>query len=242
MVVLAIDIGNSRIKWGCHDGSQWIATGAADHASLHSLDSIWTQLPRSGMAIGSNVADPAFAHDVGSILEGRGIAVRWIDSLPAQRGVRNLYADPSQLGSDRWAALIGARAMQPRACVVVAAGTAVTIDALTADGDFLGGLILPGLTLMSVALARDTARLSCDTGSYVDYPRATADAITTGAIDAITGAVQRFVQRLEAQAGAPVAIIGTGGAIGSLAPHLAGKVHLVENLVLEGLRIIAAEP
>jgi type III pantothenate kinase len=95
---------------------------------------------------------------------------------------------------------------------------------------------------MSAALARDTARLPRASGSYVDYPRSTADAITTGAIDAIGGAVERLAQRLEMQAGTSVTIIGTGGAIGSLAPHLAGKVRLVENLVLEGLRILAEEP
>lgn len=131
--------------------------------------------------------------------------------------------------------------MHPGACVVVGAGTAVTVDALTADGDFLGGLIVPGLRLMPDALARDTARLPRDPGRYADFPRTTADAIASGAIDAITGAVERFRRRLSARAGDPVGLIATGGASGALAPHLAPDARVVENLVLEGLLIIANE-
>ncbi len=242
MTVLAIDIGNSRIKWGCHDGTRWVGTGAVDHASATALEHAWAGLPAVVQAIGSNVADLGLARRLGATLTPRGTPpIRWISSKPAQFGVRNLYVDPSQLGTDRWAALIAARAMHPSACVVVAAGTAVTIDALTANGDFLGGLILPGLSLMSATLARDTARLPDSVGTYTDFPRATADAIASGAIDAVAGAVQRVVQRLQEREGAPVALIGTGGAVGSVVPHLPQAVRVVENLVLEGLLVIAAE-
>lgn len=241
MAVLAIDIGNSRIKWGCHDGSRWVETGVASHAHASALAAPWAALPSGINAIGSNVADLNVARKLGGILEAHGIPIRWIRSETAQCGVRNLYADPSQLGTDRWAALIAARAMHRAACVVIAAGTAVTIDGLTADGDFLGGLILPGMSLMSATLARDTARLPVGTGIYTDFPRVTANAIASGAIDAIAGAVQRFAQRLQGREGAPVALIGTGGAIGSIAPHLPQGVSVVENLVLEGLLVIAAE-
>ena len=241
MTVLAIDIGNSRIKWGCHDRGRWVDLGFADHDAAPVLASAWARLPRPAHAIGSNVAAASVARDLGGLLEAHGIPVRWISSKPTQCGVRNRYLDPSQLGTDRWAALIAARAMHRGACVVVAAGTAVTVDALSADGDFLGGLILPGLSLMSAALARDTARLPRDPGIYTDFPNATADAIATGVVDAVAGAVERFARRLREQVGTPVTLIGTGGAIGSVAPHLAHDVRVVENLVLEGLLIIAAE-
>lgn len=239
--VLAIDVGNSRIKWGWHDGSRWVESGAADHSGSAALAAAWSRLPPRFEAIGSNVADPGIAHSIDEMLGMRRVAVRWIESRASQCGVRNLYADPSQLGTDRWAALIAARALLGGASVVVAAGTAVTIDALTAEGDFLGGLILPGLSLMPNALARETARLPRDTGSYADFPRSTADAIATGAIDAIAGAVERFGQRLQARTNGPVGLIATGGAVGALVPHLAREVRVVDNLVLEGLLVIATE-
>jgi type III pantothenate kinase len=241
MALLAIDVGNSRIKWGRHDGSRWVETGATDHARSAALESAWARLPSGFDAIGSNVADAGIARRIDEMLGARRISVRWTESRPTQCGVRNLYSDPSQLGTDRWAALIGARTMHPGACVVVAAGTAVTIDALTAEGEFLGGLILPGLSLMPAALARDTARLPRDTGAYADFPRTTVDAIATGTIDAVAGAVERFAQRMRARADGAVGLIATGGAIAALVPYLAADARVVDNLVLEGLLIIAAE-
>ena len=120
-------------------------------------------------AIGSNVSDPGIALSIASMLGAQRIPIRWIESRLVQCGVHNRYADPSQLGTDRWAALIGARSICAGACVVVGAGTAVTVDALTATGDFVGGLIIPGLSLMADALARDTARLPRDTGAYTEF-------------------------------------------------------------------------
>jgi type III pantothenate kinase len=240
MVVLAIDVGNSRIKWGLNDGSRWIDAGAVDHAQRAALQSAWSNLPAGCEAIGSNVSTPHSARSIDALLGVKGIRIRWIESRPVQCGVRNLYTDAAQLGTDRWAALIGTRATHPGACLVVSAGTAVTVDALTAAGDFLGGLILPGLWLMPDALARDTARLARDTGVYADFPRTTADAIASGAIDAVVGAVERFGRRLRVQVGGTVGLVATGGAIGVLKPHLAPDVRVVENLVLEGLLIIAA--
>jgi type III pantothenate kinase len=238
MAVLAIDIGNSRIKWGLHDGTRWIDMGAIDHAQRAALAAAWSHLPAGCKVIASSVSDPGIARDVGAMLAAK--TIRWIESRRVEAGVRNLYAVPSQLGPDRWAALIGARAIHQGTCVVICAGTAVTVDALTAEGDFLGGLIMPGLSLMRAALARDTARLAPETGAYADFPGTTADAIASGAIDAIAGAVERFERRLRARVGGPVALVATGGAVGALQPHLAPAARVVENLVLEGLLIIAA--
>jgi type III pantothenate kinase len=242
MAVLAIDVGNSRIKWGLRDGSRWIDMGSVDHTQLAALASAWTRLPAAaGEAIGSNVSDPGIALSIASMLGAQRIPIRWIESRSVQCGVRNRYADPSQLGTDRWAALIGARSIYAGACVVVGAGTAVTVDALTATGDFLGGLIIPGLSLMADALARDTARLPRDTGAYTEFPRTTADAIATGAIDAVAGAVERLERRLRAREGGRVGLVATGGAIAALKPHLAPDALVVDNLVLEGLLVMAAE-
>jgi type III pantothenate kinase len=94
---------------------------------------------------------------------------------------------------------------------------------------------------MADALARDTARLQRDTGAYTEFPQTTADAIATGAIDAVAGAVERLERRLRAWEGGRVGLVATGGAIAALKPHLAPDAHVVDNLVLEGLVVIAAE-
>jgi len=239
MALLAIDVGNSRLKWGVHDGSTWIATAAADHAESASLADIWAQLPAVTRAIGSNVAGHAVRVSVDATLAKLGLAARWIESQSAQCGVRNLYRDPSQLGSDRWAALIAARSLCPEACLVVNAGTAVTIDALSAQGEFLGGLIVPGLDLMREALARDTSQLGRERGSYATFPRNTADAIASGAIQSVAGAVERMRAQLRSRSDDVVAVIASGGAIGTLRSHLLPDTAVVDNLVLHGLLAIS---
>lgn len=241
MPILAIDVGNSRIKWSVHDGSSWTASGALDHGAIATLATEWANLPDSCSATGSNVAGLEIAARIETVLAANGIALRWIDSQPTQLGVRNLYDDPPQLGSDRWAALIAARWICPGPCLVVTAGTAVTVDALSMEGDFLGGLIMPGLRLMQEALVRDTYRLGCDHGSHEAFPRNTADAIASGAIEAIVGAVERMLLRLRDRSDSPVKVIASGGAIGVLRPYLPADVLLMDNLVLQGLLIIAGE-
>ncbi len=110
--------------------------------------------------------------------------------------MRNLYENPERLGADRWAALIGARALHPHACVVVTAGTATTVDLLSAAGDFLGGLILPGVELMQQALARGTAQLPLADGRFALQPRRTVDAIRSGCLQAQAGAVERMFRQI----------------------------------------------
>ena len=80
----------------------------------------------------------------------------------------------------------------PRACIVVNAGTAVTIDALDGDGVFRGGLILPGIDLMLRALADNTAALRTPPGAFANYPTTTADALFSGAVQAACGAIEQM--------------------------------------------------
>jgi type III pantothenate kinase len=111
------------------------------------------------------------------------------------------------------------------------AGTATTIDALDASGLFRGGLILPGLTLMRAALARNTAGLPHATGRYRSQPTNTDDAIVSGAVDATLGAIER----LHATLGEDALCLLSGGAAAELAPHMGVPCRLIDNLVLEGL-------
>jgi type III pantothenate kinase len=137
------------------------------------------------------------------------------------------------LGADRWAALIGARALHHGDCLVVLCGTATTIDLLTADGHFQGGLILPGLAMMRDALASGTADLPAAPGRFAELPRNTFDAIASGAVQATVGAIERMFRQLDA-ARDPLCLI-SGGAAGAVPPRLTFAHRAVDSLVLEGL-------
>lgn len=241
MRILAIDAGNSRIKWGVHEEGSWQLQGWVATAHPARLAREWSRFEPPALAIAANVAGERVARSIISSARRLGQRVRFVKSVASQCGVRNSYDRPSQLGADRWAALIGARHFHGGPCVVVNAGTTTTVDALAADGVFLGGMIVAGADLMRVALARKTAQLRPQGGKFAYFPARTADAIESGMVNALAGAVERMLRFLnEAGQQAPLTML-SGGAAGFVAPHLNGTVEVVDNLVLEGLIRIALE-
>jgi type III pantothenate kinase len=238
-MILAIDAGNTRIKWGLWEDRGFVAQGSILTAHAASLPDALHMLPRPGAAIGSNVAGGTVRAGIEGALAPWSLPVRWIASLAAQCGVTSRYESPAQLGTDRWAALIGARARTDRACLVVNAGTAVTIDALDARGIFHGGLILPGLELMARSLAAGTADLPLHPGRFGAFPVNSVDAIRSGALQAVAGAVERMAGNMvAAQHGEPQLIL-SGGAGEVIGPILGRPYTLAPALVLEGLVEIA---
>ncbi|GAB2181266.1 type III pantothenate kinase [Denitratisoma sp. agr-D3] len=227
---LCLDCGNTRIKWGLHDGRQWLAHGAVASTEPEHLDEALADLPPPDLVVGCNVAGPAVA----AAITARFPAIQWNTAQSAQAGVSNGYETPERLGADRWAALIGARHLHHGASLVVNAGTATTIDLLDADGRFLGGLILPGLDLMARALATHTAQLPANPGHYAEVPRNTEDAITAGTLHATLGALSRMAERL-AQCGHPPICLLAGGAAPRLLPHVSLPLRHEPLLVLHGL-------
>jgi type III pantothenate kinase len=241
-MILAIDAGNSRVKWGWHDGRAWasIATvsliefaASSDHVNPFSV----THEDPERIII-SNVAGEG-AHQLlvnwTSIFD---VEPLWLRAGPERCGVRNGYERPEALGPDRWAALIAARALHNGAALVVNAGTATTVDMLGADGSFLGGAILPGVELMRFVLHEHTGRLPIQEGRPSDTPRNTIDAIETGCRHAQAGAVERMYRVFRDMAPAPLCIVA-GGAGRSLVDQLTMPRRYVENLVLDGLAHIA---
>ncbi len=248
--ILAIDAGNTRVKWGYHDGREWMFRGAhaTRGASMVATADAFSHLPE-GLPIErimiSNVAGIEAGNQLKDALYGLGAPITVIESMAEQCGVTSRYQSPEALGTDRWAALIAAHYASRASPVphapqlVVMAGTALTVDALTAAGIFLGGVIVPGVALMRAALHRGTAQLPGEAGEYQTFPRNTLDAISAGAIEACCGAVQRMYTHLSAQTGGVPHCIASGGAIQALKPHLPFPVTINDNLVLDGLREIA---
>ena len=238
-MVLAIDAGKTRIKWGVHDGHAWSTSGAIDTSRAQSLyESIRDALPVD-VAVASNVAGPQVESAIESACRSGGIPLTFIRGEARRLGVTNGYRDPAQLGPDRWVALVAAHRARAGHKLVVNAGTALTIDALAADGRFLGGLIVPGPALMRRSLDGATAALREAQGAVRDFPDNTPDAITTGAILAGAGAVDRLAAAMSARGCPPGLIILSGGAARELAPALSLPHELHDNLVLDGLQLIA---
>ena len=236
-MILAIDCGNSRLKWGLHANGRWLRSGAVPVAELAGLAKSWKRIAAADKVIVANVAGRSARKWLESFFARRSLIPTWVEAKRRQCGVTNGYGKPAQLGADRWAALIGAWSILRGPCLVVTAGTATTVDVLKGDGTFAGGAILPGLDLMKRSLAHHTAGLPLTRGRFSIQPRNTADAIETGCLLAQAGAIERMFAAMEPGA----ACLLAGGAAGRIARHLSIPAQLVDNLVLEGLVRIAEE-
>jgi type III pantothenate kinase len=242
MSLLLIDAGNTRVKWALADDAapagQWLAHGAVAHDAIGTLAEQWDGHTVT-RAIVSNVAGAALRERLAALLPSA--PVEWFASTAQRAGLANAYRNPAQLGCDRFAAAIGARALVPgRALVVATCGTATTIDAVSADGTFVGGMILPGLGLMASSLARGTAQLPQVAPGAAPPPRFadnTDDAIVSGCLAAQAGAIERAVAAHRAEA-----CILSGGAAPWVAPSLTVSYQLVDNIVLAGLHAAALAP
>lgn len=235
-MILAIDVGNTRLKWGLHAGGKWRDAGAVLTAELARLAARWKKAAAPEKIVVANVAGRVARKKLESILSRWAAAPVWVESKRRECGVVNGYRDPTQLGADRWAALIGARWLVAGPCLVVNAGTATTVDILRRDGVFAGGAILPGLGLMKKSLARNTAALPLGKGRFSDEPRDTVSGIETGCLLAQAGAIERMFAVL----GRGAVCVVSGGSAESIARHLRVPARVVDNLVLEGLVRIAA--
>jgi type III pantothenate kinase len=231
--IIAIDAGNTRIKWGWYDGAEWVDKGVLATADAAWLKDAAAEWPARARIVICNVAGPVVAERISALLTGRYADIVWLHASAAACGVHNAYERPEQLGADRWAALIGAHAEVAAACLVVCAGTATTVDLLAAGGKFQGGLILPGFDLMRAALAGNTAQLPFAEGEFRNMPRNTMDAIVSGCLHAQAGAIERLFATIAGEPGAVCLL--TGGASFRLAPYLNIPLQMEDNLILDGL-------
>ena len=252
MAFLAIDIGNTRLKWSLYDaarpGAMPIAHGAEFLDHIERLaEGPWAELPAPDSMLGCVVAGDAVRRRAEEqLVERFECSPRWVVSSVAEAGIVNGYDHPTRLGADRWVAMIGARHRmmsqgEPRPMVVVMIGTAVTVEGVDVHGKFLGGLILPGHGIMLRALESGTAGLHVPTGEVREFPTNTSDALTSGGTYAIAGAVERMVQHVRAHCGAEPACYMTGGAGWKMAPSMNGDFELVDSLIMDGLLVIAQE-
>lgn len=233
---LLIDAGNSSLKWALVEDEQWRAQGRCDYADLSAL---LPQLTTGTRCFIASVAQAMHEQQLAALLEAAGITPTWLQAAAGFADLKNAYQNPLHLGVDRWMGLIAARKRTHGPVLVVSAGTAMTVDALSADGVFLGGVIVPGAALMRQALLQGTARLTEVAGEWQAFPRTTADAVQSGIVAALCGAIQQQHARLDELAGTAPTCLLTGGDADMVVQHLTVPAERVPALILEGINWVA---
>lgn len=261
---LVFDLGNTRLKWAAVESTQniadrnkklWAYSGSISNASLQSVelraelsDYISKTMPKPDAIGFCCVAGDAALENLRSLFpQWQDLHWSRLTGNSSYVGMRTLYQDPVKLGADRWAALIGARALSNTNTLVVNAGTATTIDLLGGNGVHYGGWILPGLGLMQESLQKNTAQLplairSSAPKTPAGFGKSTDQAITGGCDAAQIGAILRAVF-LAKEMNYPVERIWLDGGNAKILaneikqfPELAAlPIEPIEGLVLRGL-------
>jgi type III pantothenate kinase len=252
MKTLLMDVGNTRIKWGVLEAGEIRRTGhiAQERVRDRGLQALTTRIPRGvDNVFVSNVAGNTFGTRLSGVVGMHcDCDVRFAHAERSGWGVTNAYRQPRRMGVDRWVALVGAWGELHSPCLVVDAGTAVTLDAIDQDGRHLGGQIIAGVELMMRALSTATSDIPAvrpasgkrDAGSGM-FAKSTAEAVREGARNAVAGAIDRAFRTLQSGAYDPVLVL-TGGDASRILNALCETPLHRPHLVLQGLATMLDNP
>jgi len=255
IMILLLDAGNSFIKWAWLDPS-WLKAGSGDspeltnhdellHAGedlLLSLEEAWSEFPVPTQVWLSNVAgDDVLAGLQSWVSEHWACPVEVASSQASFGDVINAYSEPARLGVDRWLGLLAARDAQPGPCAVIDCGSAITVDAMDASGQHLGGLILPGLKMMRDSLYAEAEGVETaepeQTSAGMLFATNTTTGVEVGSLYAIVAFVERVINDMQKEMGTDLVCILTGGDAEGVLPLLSVEVMHRPSLVLEGLTL-----
>jgi type III pantothenate kinase len=241
---LLLDLGNTRLKWAVATADGWSARGAVawDDDVAAALKQAWKAVGQTDHVIGASVVDAAREKLLeAAVKEVFTREIAWVRTPAEACGVRNAYAEPQRLGVDRFLAMVAAHAAGHAPCVLAGIGTALTLDALTADGQHLGGLIAPGPLLMQQSLLGATVRVRPERpGAILDVADNTADAVASGCWQAVAALVERFAKNIAIQhPNGTQRLLLDGGDADVLLPLLGVPAELAADSVLRGLLVWA---
>lgn len=239
--MLLLDVGHTRIKWAaCKNGV--ISHRHAHHYKIEQLDeqlAEWFSGFSPAMSVYiACVADAGVKARIQNWFERdwQGSVV-FVQAQAAQAGVKNGYVNPQQLGVDRWLAMLAAYEKHHRAVCVIDCGTAVTLDIINDEGLHLGGLIIPGLSMMLDATSSNL-NFKVNSGKRQMLASDTSGAVYNGCLNilllGLRGLYQAYVEQLPG-----MLCVLTGGDANLLAEHLACDCEVELDLVLSGLEIYA---
>ncbi len=243
---LLIDVGNSRLKWAFSQAGKLSAHGSAEHAGLVPVEAAqaWLADEPPARIIAANVAGEVCGQLLAEWAQSHWqLELEFVEVDSGYNEIALAYPDPSKFGVDRWLALIAARRLASTDVAVIDAGTAVTVDVLTAQGQHLGGIIMPGMSLMQQSLQQKTAAIQHGLSVHNRAKPAllgkdTASCITGGSLYAVTGAIEHLLAKLELQTASRLSVIISGGDADAVQAELTIKSQCVPDLVLQGMQIL----
>ncbi len=249
-MLLVLDLGNTHLTIGLHDGRQWKASWRLQTEAERTSDEYGLQLAAllerascppemlEGICLASVV--PALTAALEQACTTYLGQAPLLVSAGLKTGLRLGYEDPLQLGVDRLADAVAAYHLYGGPACVIDFGTATTFNALTAEGEYLGGAIAPGLNLVAEALWRRAARLP---RVELEWPpsilgRNTVQAMQAGLLFGYLALVEGMVARYRQELGPTMKVIATGGLAGQIASHTDVLDQVAPWLTLDGLRIL----
>jgi type III pantothenate kinase len=245
--LLAVDVGNTQTVFGLYRGEE-----LAEHWRIA------TEPRRTGDELGilvsgflplERIGGVCLASSVPALIRAfEGFAERWAGAPllvlgPGTRtGVPIRYDDPREVGPDRIANAVAASTLVDGACIVVDFGTSTNFDAISAAGEFVGGVLAPGIEISMDALFARAARLTkiefTEPGSVIG--KTTAAALQAGVVYGFAGQVDGIVERMRAELGGEATVLATGGLAELIAPHARTVERVEPFLTLDGLRLVWA--
>lgn len=239
---LLVDFGNTRLKWATFANDRFVPGGVFAHADLDLAETLranWSALPRPAALLVASVAAPSREAELAAFARERfDLAAEFLASPRRALGIDTVYVKPERLGIDRFLSLAALHAQRARAQVLASVGTALTLDALDADGHHIGGLIAPSPALARHAIATGTARVGDADGHFTTFADNTADAVHSGALLGAVALIREFHAATEQRLAHDVALTLTGGGASELLAHLP-TAESRPNLVLRGLALWA---
>jgi type III pantothenate kinase len=250
-MLLAVNIGNSTVAFGVYGGGKLETSFRAVTRTQGTADEYGTLLQRllgqrglelgdlTGCALASVVPSltPSFVEMVQRYLDRNPVVV----GAPGVRiGMSILTEVPPQVGADRIVSALAARELYGKPAIVVDFGTATTLNAISPEGDFLGGAIAPGVQIAADALSDRTAKLPRIDLALPERAigRNTVTSMQAGVLYGHVGLVEELVRRMTAELGQEATVVATGGFAPLIAPLAHSIDVLHQHLTLEGLRMV----
>ncbi|MDQ4081739.1 MAG: type III pantothenate kinase [Actinomycetota bacterium] len=249
-MLLAVDVGNTQTVFGLFAGERLAEHWRVATEAERTADELGALVVRllelrdlgfeevTGVCLSTTV--PSLVHAYTDFAERYAGAPLLVVGPGTKTGVPVLYDDPREVGPDRVVNAVAARQAYGAPCIVVDFGTSTNFDAVSAAGEYVGGVLAPGIEVSMQALFARAARLA-----EVDYQApartiatSTAAALQSGLVFGFAGQVDAIVERMRAELGDGARVVATGGLAELIAPH-SRTIELVDPLLtLEGLRLV----
>jgi type III pantothenate kinase len=246
-VLLAVDVGNTQTVFGLFNDERLTEHWRVATDARRTGDEVGVML--SGFLELENVSGICLASSVPALIRSyEEVAERWAKAPlhvlgpGSKTGVPIRYDDPREVGPDRIANAVAAFARYGGPCIVVDFGTSTNFDAVSASGEFVGGVLAPGIEISMEALSARAARLT--KVDFVEPPtvisKTTVAALQSGLVYGFAGQVDGIVERMRAELGDGVKVVATGGLAELICPHARTVERVDPFLTLEGLRLVWA--